>query len=51
MYTEELEHEILSLRQQNSQLQKQLSYYTSEFNATITQLELNAMQGNLIRCL
>ncbi|MEH1784094.1 MAG: PAS domain-containing protein [Nostoc sp.] len=39
MYTEELEHEILFLRQQNAELQKQLAKTTSEFSARITQLE------------
>ncbi|MEH2050035.1 PAS domain-containing sensor histidine kinase [Nostoc sp.] len=39
MYTEELEYEILFLRQQNAELQKQLAKSTSEFSARITQLE------------
>ncbi|WP_392533724.1 PAS domain S-box protein [Nostoc sp. C117] len=39
MYTEELEHEILFLRQENAQLQQQLAKCTSEFSARIAQLE------------
>jgi PAS domain S-box-containing protein len=39
MYSESLEQEILCLRQENSTLKQKLAKYTSEFPATIAQLE------------